>query len=44
MKWKGGGKEKEMKRLDQGEEERDSTVADPVEEPRGEGGGSPPYL
>ena len=40
----GGSKEKEMKRLDQGEEERDSTVADPVEEPRGEGGGSPPYL
>lgn len=31
----GGSKEKEMKRLDQGEEERDSTVAHPVEEPGG---------
>ena len=41
MKWKGGSKEKEMKRLDQGEEERDSTVEDPVEEPGGRGAGRP---
>ena len=38
----GGSKEKEMKRLDQGEKERDSTVADPGEGPGG--GGSAPYF
>lgn len=37
----GGSKEKEMKRLDQGEEERDSTVEDPVEEPGRRGAGRP---
>lgn len=41
LKWKGGSKEKEMKRLDQGEEERDSRVEDPVEEPGGRGAGRP---
>ena len=44
MKWKGGSKEKEMKRLDQGEEERDSTVEDPVEEPGGRGRVAPLFV
>jgi len=41
LKWKGGGKENEMKRLDRGEEERDSPVAEPGEGPEGPG---PPYF
>lgn len=40
----GGGKEKEMKRLDRGEEERESPVADPWEGPGGGEGGPPPYF
>ena len=40
----GGSKEKEMKRLDQGEEEGDSTVEDPVRSPGGGGRVAPLFV